>query len=100
MDTALAGMILTLLLTIIIGGFILLFPLSRRLAALLEQRVRDRAESASDAERLEPLREALHALQADLERLTERQEFMERVLEERSQREALPSSAPAPTDPD
>lgn len=99
MDIALAGMILSLLLTIIVGGFILLFPLSRRLAALLEQRVRERSQGSA-AERLEPLREALHALQAEVERLAERQEFMERVLEQRSEREALPSGRASATDPD
>lgn len=53
---ALAGMIFSLLVILLIGGFILLYPLSRRLGALLElagvaaareQRVRPSATSGA-----------------------------------------------------
>jgi hypothetical protein len=80
---ALAGMIFTLIVLMLIGGFVLLFPLSRRMGLLMEQRLADRAaRSGGDAE-LAQLREGLRAVQDELLRLSERQEFTESLVAER-----------------
>ncbi|HEX7050550.1 MAG TPA: hypothetical protein VF188_10140 [Longimicrobiales bacterium] len=92
-ETALAGMIFTLLLAMIVGGFILLFPLSRRLAAVLEQRLREqRAEP--DPEGLEALRNAVHALEAEVHALVERQAFVDSLLAGEEPSRLVGSAAP------
>lgn len=86
----LAGMVFSLLMVLIIGGFILLFPVARRLGRLLELRIEERraGESLPMAE-LEDLLRVVEGLNAEVERLRERQEFTERLLERgRSAREA------------
>lgn len=83
---ALAGMIFSLLVILLIGGFILLYPLSRRLGALLEQRLTAKP-SAGDGRELAQLRDALRALQAEVHRIGERQAFTESLLEEQRPRE-------------
>jgi hypothetical protein len=92
---ALAGMAFTLLLALLAGGFILLFPLSRRLGLLLEARVKDRnaAPAASDEELL-LLRESVAQLATDLQRVTDRQEFMEKLLSQRMDPRPLGTGEP------
>lgn len=77
-----AGMIFSLLMVLIIGGFILLFPLSKRLGQLIEMRLDERRvrETLPDAE-LEELRRIVESLQSEVALLTERQEFTERLLD-------------------
>ena len=62
-----AGMVFTLILTVMVGGFILLFPLSRRLGALLENRLEDKKAPPRlpDAE-LAAMREAIEQRVADI----------------------------------
>lgn len=76
---ALAGMIFTLLLTGMIGGFLLLIPVSRRLGAFLEQRLEQGKAGVSNREVAE-LRAALASLQGEVERIAERQEFTDALL--------------------
>lgn len=83
---ALSGMIFTLLLALVIGGFILMFPLSRRLGELMEQQLKDRREGAVGPgaevmEGLEDVRAAVRALEAQVVRMADRQAFLERLLE-------------------
>lgn len=80
MDPAMLGMmIFTIVVIVLIGGFILLLPLTRRLGEFLEYRMSDRrrVEETEDRERL--LR-AIDALREDVVRLAERQEFTEKLL--------------------
>lgn len=77
----LAGMLFSLLMVLIIGGFILLFPLSRRLGQLLEMRLEERREGSLPPEDVAVLLETIQALQDEVERLAERQAFTERLLE-------------------
>lgn len=77
----LAGMLFSLLMVLIIGGFILLFPLSKRLGQLLEMRLAERREGALPPEDAAVLLETLQALQEEMARLSERQAFTERLLE-------------------
>lgn len=83
-----AGMIFSLLLVLIIGGFILLFPLSRRLGQLLEIRMEERRQSlaaggapAELAKQLETTLAALESLRGEVASLSARQQFVERLLE-------------------
>ncbi|HUE97596.1 MAG TPA: hypothetical protein VMN39_13125 [Longimicrobiaceae bacterium] len=75
-------MLFTLFLVAMIAGFILLLPITRRLGALMEQRLQEKGTSFSPAE-VSQLRAAVDALRSDLERLSERQAFTEVLLEER-----------------
>ena len=81
-----AGMIFSLLLVLIIGGFILLFPLSRRLGQLLELRMEERRQSLASGEgavneELQLALAAIEALREEVASLSARQQFMERLLE-------------------
>ena len=68
-------------LVLIFGGFGLLFPLTRRLMAILEKRyLKDGAHDA-DPDEVAALRRAVHALQDEVEQISERQEFTEKLLE-------------------
>ena len=79
---AVAGMIFTLIMILLIGGMILLYPLSRQLGKLLEQKVktntpeRDATAGIDAAE----LRALLLDLQAEVGRVAERQDFFEKLL--------------------
>jgi len=80
MDPAmLPMMVFTIIVIVLIGGFILLLPVTRRLGQFLEYRMSDkrRIEEAEDRERL--LR-AIEALREDVVRLAERQDFTEKLL--------------------
>jgi hypothetical protein len=93
---AIAGMGFTLIFTALIGGFILMYPLSKRLGALLEAKAQDRARQKavpdpSAAAELEVLRNSVAALQSDVQRLSERQEFMEQLVSGKSDATALPA---------
>jgi Tfp pilus assembly protein PilO len=77
-----AGMIFSLLMVLVIGGFILLYPLSKRLGKLIELRLEERrAGSALPEEQLQVLADVVAGLQEQLERIEERQAFTERLLE-------------------
>lgn len=77
--TAIAGMVFSLLVLMMIGGCILLFPLTRRLGAYLEQRL-EQGKGATDQGEIRQLRAAVGALQSEVERLAERQEFTDSLL--------------------
>ena len=80
----LAGMLFALILVAMIGGFILLLPISRRLGALLEQKLAGKLDaddrSLGELRRLEA---TVRALQEEVERVGERQAFTESLLSER-----------------
>jgi hypothetical protein len=73
--------IASLLFFVVIGGTILLFPLSRKLGHLLEARTRDTggATVAGDAI-LRGILARLDALEDRMTDLTERQEFLDRLV--------------------
>jgi hypothetical protein len=79
--TPLAGMVFTLILMMMIGGFILLFPLSRRLGALLESRIQEKKQVVSPDPDLARLTEVVHSLQNQVQSLIERQDFVEHLLQ-------------------
>ncbi|MDP2958731.1 MAG: hypothetical protein Q8N53_20065 [Longimicrobiales bacterium] len=62
------------------GGFILLFPITRRLGQFLEYRMSSKGR-IEDQERMDLLLKAVGSLRDDVARLAERQDFTERLLE-------------------
>jgi hypothetical protein len=76
-------MLFTLLLIAMIGGFVLLLPISRRFGAILEQRLNGRSAPDGTAADVRQLEAAVHALQMELEQLSERQAFTESLLSQR-----------------
>jgi len=86
---ALAGMIFTLILVGMIGGFVLLIPVSRRLGLFLEAWIQEK-KGLAGAEEVAHLRRSIQALEKEVSELAERQQFTDRLLENR-QPESLPA---------
>jgi hypothetical protein len=82
--------IFALLFFLIIGGTILLFPLSRKLGHLIEARTRDRPDTpVLDDAGLRRIVARLDAMEEQIVTLTERQEFLDGLLMERRPAPAL-----------
>ena len=80
-----AGMIFILLFVLITGGLKLLHPVSTRLGAAMDQWLAERrAGSLGSSEEIADLRRAVEELQRELLRLSEQQQFTERLLEDRT----------------
>jgi hypothetical protein len=78
----LAGMLFSLLMVLVIGGLILLFPISRRLGKFLEIRIDERMEwDTLPKEAFNELMDVVEELQSEVTRLKDRQQFVERLLE-------------------
>jgi len=73
-------MIFTIIVIAMGGGFILLFPITRRLGQFLEYRMSEKGR-LQDREEMDRILRALEALRDDVARLAERQDFTERLLE-------------------
>lgn len=99
MDPLITGsMIFVLILITLIGGFIVTFPILRRLGGLMEESIRERRESRLESGQLGELlgeiadnRGAVEAIERQIGLLGERQEFMENLLSHRG-RGQLPNS--------
>jgi hypothetical protein len=77
----LIGTIFVLLLTMIIGGVILLYPLTRKLGQLLEFKMQERRPAgAAEPAALDELSARLAALEEQLGLLSERQHFVDELL--------------------
>ncbi len=77
-----AGMLFSLLMVLVIGGLILLFPISRRLGKFLEIRIDERMEwDTLPKDAFNELMDVVEELQSEVARLGERQRFVERLLE-------------------
>ena len=91
MDPFIQGvMIFAVVMTIIVGGFIVTFPVMRRLGRVMEESLRDRQEARlgrSEKDRLEAeiadLRQTIGTLEAHVGLLGERQDFMENLVSHR-----------------
>lgn len=77
----LQAMIFVIVIIVLVAGFTLLFPLTRRLAAILEKLYLTDGAEGTDADEVAALRRAVQALTGDVQRLSERQDFTERLLE-------------------
>lgn len=91
-SNALAGMIFTLVFTGLIGGFVLLYPLSKRLGALLESKLKSQGEAVPQVE-VRKLGEAVRSLEVEIRMLKERQEFTDKLLAPRMGENAPASRA-------
>lgn len=79
-----------LLFFVIIGGTILLFPLSRKLGHLIEARTSEKKDGQAEAEAvIHQLSSRLGAIEEQLGLLAERQEFLDHLVAERKSPEAL-----------
>ena len=66
---------------VLLGGFTLLFPLTRQLGKVLEKKYLEDGTDGTNAEEVAALRRAVQALTGDVERLSEGQDFTEKLLE-------------------
>ena len=94
-----ASMIFSIVVLLVIGGFITLFPVSRRLGRVLEVWLSKQADARSVEGKLRETQEVLGQVIARLERLEERQEFVEDLLRRRPQGAALPPGGPGEREP-
>jgi hypothetical protein len=80
----------SLLFFVIVGGTILLFPLARKLGHLIEARTREpRDATVPDDAGIRRIVARLETMEEQLGALTERQEFLERLLTEQRPTEAI-----------
>jgi hypothetical protein len=90
---AVAGMIFTLLLFMLIGGFIVLLPLTRRLGTLLESKVAEKKQQDElPPQAIDELVNVIRDLETQVRRLAERHEFTEQLLESGERDRALKGS--------
>ncbi|MGH7554620.1 MAG: hypothetical protein ACREMQ_16580, partial [Longimicrobiales bacterium] len=73
-------MIFTLIIIMMVGGFILLMPLSRRLGLLVESRIQEKRQVSPDPE-IARLTETVQSLQSQVQSLVDRQDFVEHLLQ-------------------
>lgn len=90
-----AGMLLALLLTIVIVGGILVFPLTRRLGAALELWVNDKRQGPLQSTDARALRDTVNTLAERMERLEDRQLFLEELVE-RGSLQSTPAAGTLP----
>ena len=97
MPYEIAELVAILLMVFLMGTFILLFPLSRRLGKVMEEWIQLRHDSSPDRNQLERIEDGLRLLHREFESLDqrmsligERQEFLESLTEPRP-RDALPT---------
>lgn len=76
----LAGMIFTVVVLGMIGGFILLFPIARLAGQALKIWIENRGAAGEMQAALGQVRRELAGMQAQVERVAEQQEFVERAL--------------------
>ncbi len=81
-----APMIMSIVLFLTVGGVLVLRPISKHLGAYLEALTRQQLEPGN-REELHQIREALDTMNQRLHLMEERQDFSERLLEERSRKE-------------
>jgi len=74
-------MIFVVVILVLVGGFAMLFPLTRQLTAILEKRYLDDGAEGANADEVAALRRAVHALRGEVEQIGERQDFTEKLLE-------------------
>jgi hypothetical protein len=94
----LVSMVFVLVLVTLVGGFIALFPITRRLGLLIEARMqRDRTPGVDPAE-FKQLRDVVVALESQVERMLERVEFTEELLAGRDRYMLPPARTDDPSD--
>jgi hypothetical protein len=98
--TVIGGMVFALVMAVLVGSFVLLYPLSRQLANLVRKRLQDPGfGNTITREDAEKLAQAIQQLATGMEALNERQDFLEQLFEgrNRAQGQLPPESRPAGT---
>lgn len=90
--TAVASMVMTIILVALIGGFVLLRPIAKRVGLLLEQKLQDR-QSAAAIDEVRQLRERMQLLEEEVRLLNERQRFTDELISRGAHRDQLPRSS-------
>jgi len=92
-----AGMIFTLMLVAMVGGFILLRPVSKQLGLLLESKLQqNRGPDQQTLDKVDTLTDTVRTLEAEVRLLSDRLEFNEKLLGSREREPAaLPSDRKA-----
>lgn len=92
--------VFVLLLTMMVGGFVFLYPLSRRLAAWADVQIENRRGNPEGQAELQELRESVQRLEAEVGKLSERQAFTESLVAgEKAKRLADPTGGGDRVDP-
>ena len=93
------GMIFTIIMTIIIGGFVVTFPIMRRLGRVMEESIRERQQARMGRDQAALLETQISEIRGSLDRLeghvgllAERQDFVDNLLTHREQPGKLPES--------
>jgi hypothetical protein len=81
-------MLFTLILIGMVGGFILLIPLSRRLGHMIDVWLQEKKRV--DPDELAELRRTVQELEKEVSALAERQQFTDQLLEKRHQERLAP----------
>jgi hypothetical protein len=76
MPYAIAELIAILVMVFMLGTFVLLFPLSRRLGRVMEEWIQLRHEASPDRERLERIEAGLRQLHGEFESMEQRMQLM------------------------
>ena len=76
MPYAIAELIAILVMVFMLGTFVLLFPLSRRLGRVMEEWIQLRHEASPDRERLERIEAGLRELSGEVESMEQRMQLM------------------------
>jgi hypothetical protein len=85
------GVSFLLMFTLIVGGIILMFPLSRKIGLLIESRIDEKKGGVgAGSGELERVRDRLAALEEQVRAVSARQEFLDDLLVERRPIDALP----------
>ncbi len=79
---AIAPMVVAIVLFITVGGVLVLRPIAKHLGTLLEAMTREKLQG-SDRQEMMHVRELLETMNQRLQLMEERQEFTDRLLEER-----------------
>ncbi|MEJ2546481.1 MAG: hypothetical protein P8125_01540 [Gemmatimonadota bacterium] len=99
MPYEIAELVAILVMVFMLGTFVLLFPLSRRLGKVMEEWIQLRHDSSPDRERLERIEEGLRLLHGEVESLDQRMHLMgdrQDFIESLSEARRSDSLAPGP----
>jgi len=76
------SMVFVVILVLLVGGFVVTYPVTRRLGKALEVYLEERSRNLPDADRIEDLGRAVRSLRDEVRALSEKQEFVEKLLKD------------------
>jgi hypothetical protein len=88
------GVSFVLMFTLIVGGIVLMFPLSRKIGLLIESRIEERKGAPGPgSDELNRISSRLERLEEQVRAVSARQEFLDDLLVERRPMDSLPRGA-------